>query len=137
MGKYAKYHRRSAGKREMNPLWRGIGCILIIVVPLLAYGMMLVFVPPIIATGKVPYQLLGYVRFPEWVFHYRILAVPASLIGSINNLWMNIITFFVMLLILTAVASLMYTAIYSFVGPARYSEMDAPPTKYKGKKYTR
>jgi len=121
----------------MNPIWRGIGCILIVVVPLLAYGMMLVFVPPIIATGKVPYQLLGHVQFPEWAFKVRIVADIASYISSIDNLWMNIITFFVMLLILTAVASLLYSMIYALIGPARYSELDAPPTKYKGKKYTR
>ncbi len=121
----------------MNPIWRGIGCILIVIVPLVAYGLMLVFVPPIIATGKVPNQLLGYTHFPDWAFKVQIVASIASFISSINNLWMNIITFFVMLLILTAVASLLYSMIYTLVGPARYSELDAPPTKYKGKKYTR
>ncbi len=137
MGKYARYQRKSSGRKEIQPIWRGIGCILIIVVPLLAFGMTWAFVPPIIATGKVPYQLLGRVQFPEWVFRVRIVAYIASYIGSIDNLWMNVITFLVMLLILTAVSSLLYSMIYALVGPARYSEHDAPPTKYKGKKYTR
>ncbi|MBE3037619.1 MAG: hypothetical protein IMZ62_02235 [Chloroflexi bacterium] len=137
MGKYAKYQRKSPEKKGMHPIWRGIGCILIIVIPLLAFGMMLVFVPPIIATGKVPYQLLGHVHFPEWAFKVRIVADISSFISSIDNLWMNIITFFVMLLILTAVASLLYSMIYTLVGPARYSELDAPPPKYKGKVYKR
>jgi hypothetical protein len=137
MTKYAKYQRKSAEKKGMNPIWRGIGCILIVIVPLLAYGMMLIFSPLIIATGKVPYQLLGYVQLPEWAFKVRIVADVALFIGSINNLWMNSITFFVMLLILTGVASLLYSMIYSVVGPARYTELDAPPTKYKGKVYKR
>ncbi len=137
MGKYAKYQRKSPEKRGMHPIWRGIGCILIIVVPLLAFGMMLVLVPPITATGKVPYQLLGRVHFPEWAFKVQTVAVIASYISSIDNLWMNIITFFVMLLILTGVTSLLYSMIYTLVGPARYSEMDAPPPKYKGKVYKR
>lgn len=121
----------------MNPIWRGIGCILIIVVPLMAYGLMLVFVPPIIATGKVPNQLLGYVHFPAWAFKVPIVASIASFISSINNLWINIITFFVMLMILTTVASLLYSMIYTVVGPPRYSAQDAPPPKYKPKVYKR
>jgi len=121
----------------MNPIWRGIGCILIVIVPLLAYGLMVLFSPLIIATGKVPYQLLGYVHLPEWVFRVRILAGLALFFSSINNLWMNIITFFVMVLILTAVASLLYALVYALIGPARYSSQDAPPSKYQGKKYTR
>ena len=137
MGKYEKYHRKSPEKRRMNPIWRGIGCILIIVVPLLAYWMMLVSVPLIIATGKIPYQLLGHVHFHEWVFKLRITTLIASFISNINNLWINIIMFFVMLLILTSVASLLYSMIYALIGPARYSELDAPPSKYKPKVYKR
>jgi len=137
MAKYAKYRIKSAEKKGMNPLWRGIGCILIVIVPLMAYGLMLVFVPPLIATGKVPNQLLGYVQFPDWAYKFRAVAGIAGFIGSINNLWMNILTWFVMLLILIAVASLLYSMIYSLVGPARYSELDAPPAKYKAKVYKR
>jgi hypothetical protein len=137
MGKYSKFQRKSPAKKGLHPIWRGIGCIFIIVVPLLAYGLMLVFVPPIIATGKVPPQLLGYVHFPDWAFRYRAISGIATFISSLNNLGVNIVTFFVMLLILTAVASLLYSMIYSVVGPARYSQVDAPPSKYKAKKYTR
>jgi uncharacterized membrane protein YuzA (DUF378 family) len=137
MGKYAKYQRKAPVKRGLHPIWRGIGCILIIVVPLIAYGLMVLVVPSIIATGKVPYQLLGYVHFPIWVFKVRILADIAIFIGSINHLWLNIITFFVIVLILTGVASLLYAMFYSLVGPARYSALDAPPSKYKAKVYKR
>lgn len=137
MAKYAKFQRKSSERKRSNPIWRGIGCILIIVVALLTYGLMLVIVPLIIATGKVPYQLLGPVHFPDWAFKLRITADIASYISSFNNLGINIISFLVILLILTGVASLLYSIIYSLVGPARYSDLDAPPTKYKGKKYTR
>ncbi len=137
MGKYAKFQRKTPEKKGLNPIWRGIGCILIVVVPLLAYGLMILFAPVIIATGKVPYQLLGFVHFPDWAYKVRIVADIAIFIGSIQNLWLNIITFFVIVLILTTVASLLYSWIYSVVGPARYTEMDAPPSKHKAKKYTR
>ena len=137
MGKYTKYHIKAHDKRGLKPIWRGIGCILLIIAPLLAYGMMLAFSPSIIATGKVPYQLLGHAQFPEWFFRVRIGADFASYLSSIDNLWINIITFFVMLLTLIGAFSLLYTLIHALVGPARYTDLDAPPSKYKGKKYTR
>jgi len=137
MGKYAKFQRKSPEKRRLHPIWRGIGCILIVIAPLMAYGLMVLSVPSIIATGKVPHQLLGHVHFPEWVLRYRITAGIASFISSISNPWLNIITFFVILLILAAVTSLIYTILYTLVGPARYSPLDAPPSKHKVRFYKR
>ena len=137
MAKYSKYQRKTSEKKGSNPLWRGIGCILIVIVPLTAYVLMLFCVPPLIATGKIPHQLLGYVQFPLWVFKYQAINGMATFIGSIHNLWMKMLTWFVILLLLTAVASLLYSMIYSLVGPARYTELDALPSKYKSKKYTR
>ncbi len=137
MGKYSKYQRKSAEKKGMNPIWRGIGCLLIVIVPLVSYILMVLLGPLVIATGKIPYQLLGHVNFPAWVWRYRILNGIALFILNLNNLWFNILAFFVILLVLTAVTSLVYSLIYSLVGPARYSETDAPPSKYKAKKYTR
>jgi hypothetical protein len=137
MAKYSKFQFKTPVKRGMNPVWRGIGCILIVVVPLMAYGLTVLFAPKIAATGKVPHDLLGTIHFPSWVFRVGILGDIAYFIAHINNLWLNIITFFVMLLILTAIASLVYSFVYSLIGPARYTATDAPPPKYKAKKYTR
>jgi uncharacterized membrane protein YuzA (DUF378 family) len=137
MAKYAQFKQRPTAKKVMNPIWRGIGCILIVIVPLVAYWLMILTVPLIIATGKVPYQLLGLIRFPDWTHRVPVIATVVSYIGSINNLWLNIIAFFVIVLLLTGVASLLYSMLYALVGPARYTEVDAPPAKYKGKKYTR
>ena len=137
MSKYMKYQHASPRKKEMHPIWRGIGCILIVIIPLMAFGLMLVIAPAIIKTGLVPYQLLGYVHFPVWAFRFHITSVIAIFIGSLNNLWFNIIVFFVMLLILAGITSLLYSALYQVVGPARYTPLDAPPSKFKSKKYTR
>ena len=137
MSKYMKYQHASPRKKEMHPIWRGIGCILLVIIPLMAFGLMLVIAPAIIRTGLVPHQLLGYVHFPVWAFRFHITSVIAIFIGSLNNLWFNIIVFFVMLLILAGITSLLYSALYQVVGPVRYTPLDAPPSKYKSKKYTR
>jgi hypothetical protein len=137
MAKYAQFKQRPTARRVMNPIWRGIGCILIVVVPLVAYWLMILTVPMIIATGKIPYQLLRPAHFPDWAYRAPVIAEMARFIGSISNLWLNLIAFFVIILLLTGVASLLYSMFYALVGPARYTEVDAPPAKYKGKKYTR
>ena len=137
MSKYVKYRIKPKPKKELNPIWRGIGCILLVVVPLMAFGLMLLVVPALIATGKVPYQLIGYVHFPLWAYRVMIVKNIALFIGSFKDLWLNIIIFWVMVLILTTVASLLYAWIYSLVGPARYTALDAPPPKHRGKNYKR
>jgi drug/metabolite transporter (DMT)-like permease len=137
MAKFTQFQRKSVEKKGMHPIWRGIGCILIIIAPLMSYGLTLLFVPALIATGNVPYQLLGYIHFPAWVYHSKITFGIGSYLSSFSNPWFNIIIFLVILLILTGVGSLLYTYLYSLVGPARYTAVDAPPSKHKPKFFKR
>jgi len=137
MGKYAKYQRKSEKKPGMNPIWRGIGCILIVIVPVISYAMMVIFSPVIIATNLVPSELLGHVKFPAWVLKSPILSDVTFFIGGINDLWFKLIAFFVILLLLTAIFSLLYTMVFQLIGPPRYTDKDAPPSKYKAKVYRR
>jgi hypothetical protein len=130
-----KYERKD--KPQMNPLWRGFGCIVMVALPLITYGLTVLAIPPIVATGLVPLQLLGYVNFNDWVFKVRGLSDIAVFIRGINNLWLGLILFFIILILLTGIASLIYTAVLQVIGPPRYSEKDAPPSKYKAKPYKR
>ncbi len=137
MAKYNKFQPKTRVTREIHPVWRGIGCLLIVILPIISFLLMLVVSPAILATGFVPYQLTGYVHFPDWMFKTQITAGIARYIGSLENLWANLVIFIVVLVILSGVIWLLYSALYKMVGPARYSEVDAPPTGYKPKKYTR
>jgi hypothetical protein len=138
MGKYLKYEQKSQKKnKEMNPVWRGIGCILILLVPAMSYGLMLVFVPPIIATGMIPWELLGYVHFPVGLLSWPVLGPLLLFIGSINNLWINLIGFFVFLVVLSGTFSLLYSLVWQYAGPPRYTLLDVPPSDHKGKSYKR
>jgi len=137
MAKYQKFQRSTPKKQGLHPIWRGIGCILLVIVPLLSYWLTTIFKPMILATGKVPYQLLGHVVLPDWAYKYRILYGISVYISSINDLGLNVIMFLVIALILTTISSLLYAAMYSVVGPTRYTELDAPPANYKPKVYKR
>ena len=137
MAKYAKYARKSVPRPEANPIWRGIGCILIVVVPVISYALTAILTPLIVATDLVPLELLGHVKFPEWAVKTPILSDITFFISGINGLWLKLIAFFVILLLLTALFSLLYTMVSQLIGPPRYSDKDAPPPKYKAKVYKR
>lgn len=138
MGKYAKYEQKSKrDKREIHPVWRGIGCILMIIVPAMSYALALLVIPPIQATGYLPHDLFTRVSLPSWTYQTPVITYIATFISSIDNLYALLIFFFVILLILSSIVSLVYAGIYQAIGPARYSAVDAPPSTYKAKRYKR
>ena len=136
MGINVRYTRPKE-KPQMNPIWRGVGCILAVVAPLVSFGLTILAIPPLLSTGLVPLELLNPIRFPDWVFNVPVLTDIAAFLGGINSLGLGIITFIVILILLTGIFSLIYVSIIQVIGPPRYSEIDAPPTRHKTKRYTR
>ncbi|MGD0750166.1 MAG: hypothetical protein ABSA23_02035 [Anaerolineales bacterium] len=137
MGRYSHFHNPPKKKPEVNPIWRGVGCILMVALPLISFGLTLFSIPKLVATGLVPYQLLGRVNFPTWVIRAPVLSNAAIFIQSINNLWLGLLVFFVILILVAGISSLIYVSVLQVIGPPRYSEQDAPPTGYKPKVYKR
>jgi hypothetical protein len=137
MGHYDKSIHKSKPRPQMNPMWRGIGCIFFIVAPLISYAIAVLLVPPLDATGMVPLELLGHIHFADWVYHVPILNSIAGFIAGINDMGLGLIVWFVVLVLLTGVFTLIYVAIMQTIGPPRYSEIDAPPPRYKAKPYKR
>ena len=138
MAKYAKYQPKSTRhQREIHPIWRGIGCIMMVIVPLMAYGLAVLFTPPIEATGLLPRELFQPLRLPDWAFETPVLREVAVFFAGVDNLGALLLFFFIFLLVLSGVFSMLYAGIYQAVGPARYTAFDAPPPNYKGKRYKR
>jgi hypothetical protein len=131
--------RRETGNKKMtvNPLWRGFGCIAMFLLPVVTFGLTWFLTPVISATGYIPLDLLGYVKFPDWTYRAPVLGIITSFIGGIKDLWLNILVFIVILIVLIGIFSLAYTIVMQVMSPPRYSEIDAPPSRYKAKKYTR
>ena len=137
MGKYSKYQRPSIKRlREVHPIWRGIGCILIVLVPLMAYALATLLVPVIGASGKLPYQLFTRVHFPDWVYRWPLLHGLGVFLGSIDNFWALLLLFLLIMPLLTGLFTLLYLIVYQRLVP-RFTMFDMPPLKYKTKKYKR
>jgi hypothetical protein len=137
MSKYSKYQRKSPPGKQTHPVWRGIGCLLILFVPMISYGIGYLLLQEAKRLSIVPFQLLGYIHFPEWVIGVPFLSTMARFLGGFKDLGAKLVFFLVTLFILAGLVSLIYSAIYQAIGPSRYTELDAPPTGKKSKEYKR
>jgi hypothetical protein len=137
MSKYRKFERKEIATKTMNPMWRGAGCILFLVVLAISYFGTMFALPMVVATGQVPPEILANVKFPPTLYKIPILNNICLYLSSINELWLKLILFFLIVMVLATVTSLIYSFIYQMVGPARYTEMDAPEMDLKAKAYKR
>ena len=137
MGRNTRQHYERKEKPPQNPLWRGVGCIIMVALPLITYGLTLLAIPPVLATGLVPLELLRNINFSAWVFRVRGLSDIAIFLRGISTPWLGVLLFVVILILLSGLASLVYVAVLQTIGPPRYSEKDAPPSTHKAKPYWR
>jgi hypothetical protein len=137
MTKYSKYLPKRKPRKTTNPMWRGIGCLLMILVPAISYWIALALLQLTKSHDLVPPMLLGHFHFPEWGSKIPGLASIFFYLSSLEDFWAKLIFFFVILLILSGLISLLYSAVYQLIGPSRYSELDAPPENRKTREYKR
>ena len=131
MGKYQKYERQAYNRPyQTHPIWRGIGCVLMVIVPIISFALAHELVNGSMrGTVPIPYDLLGYIQFPDWVWKIPYMTSVFNAIGSYPNPWAVIAFGFIVIVILTAIFSTGYAFLYRIIGPSRYTHLDAPPPK--------
>jgi hypothetical protein len=123
---------------EPHPIWRGIGCFLMLILPPISYVISILTVDYAIQQGiRLPEGLAGYPVMPEWLFSIPGLVSILYWIQSLNNLYANLLVGFFILVALAGVMAMIYAVMYRISGPPQYSEFDAPPPRRKVKKYRR
>lgn len=138
MGRYRETVRqvdpRAAGP---PPIWRGIGCLLIFLVPIVSYAAADVTMPFFLDRGWVPQELLFTPQTPDWL---RIMPVLAQVFRFLFGRYASLATLgltFIYIILIAGVLSVIYAYMYRMAAPSRYGSMDAPPPKIKIKKYKR
>ena len=115
MGKYAKYEsvRREKKPQGPHPLWRGIGCLMMVLIPVMSYAGASLLVDANLRHHWLPLPRALYGPAVKPLL-YAELAVGAilSMLG------------FVLLVVF-------YSFLNSILGPPRYGPMDAPPPRRK------
>ncbi len=140
MTKYTVASRRRPmnEKEQVAPIWRGIGCIMFIVVPLLSLGAAYAVVQIAVAANwPMPYQIMGYPVLPALLSKSDALVPIVLWIEGIQNLYAILILTVLFIVAIGALVSWLYSVVYKIVGPPRYGPLDAPPTKGRIKRYTR
>ncbi len=140
MGKYSSYSRPKP-KPNLNvvhPVMRGIGCIMIIVVPILAYGISVLLVNYGGTHGwPIPPDWFGQPTMPPLLWKLQGLQTILYFLQAQNNLKANVIFTIALIVVIGGIMSMIYGYMYTLFGPPRYGPQDEPPIRVKVKRYRR
>jgi hypothetical protein len=124
--------RMDRGKRErpwkIHPIWRGIGCFFILLIPIMSYVGADLFIR-YNRWFPMPEDLRQPILIP-----YTQLDTIDVLIDSMNGflgrlIYANLFFTLVFLFLGFGVLSILYSILYRIVGPPRYGRFDSPPVK--------
>jgi hypothetical protein len=117
---------------------RGIGCILMIVVPILAYGVSVLLVNYGGNHGwPIPASMYGPPSIPPALWKMQNFQSILLFLQNQSNLEANLLFTVAITAVIGGLMSIIYGYIYALFGPPRYGPQDAPPIRKKIKKYTR
>jgi len=140
MGKYSSNARRPAAppRNQIPALVRGIGCITMVIIPILSYGIADYLIEKGPARSwPIPPNLLGTPDIPTFFLQSPYLGGIARFLQAQNNLSANLIFALAITLIIGGFMAIVYGYVYAMFGPPKYGPTDVPPPRVKTKKYTR
>jgi hypothetical protein len=140
MGKYTTHSRQAPKPRivGVHPVMRGIGCIMMVVVPILAYGSALLLIDYGIQKGwPIPPDWLRPITVPPFLLGLKGLAPIWNILLRQDNFIAVVVFTIAILVLIGGIMSILYGYIYTIFGPPRYGPQDAPPIRTKVKRYKR
>jgi hypothetical protein len=139
MGKYNIYAKKSDGKprRTVHPVWRGIGFLMIILIPIISFAATLVLLQENAKNGwfSIPADL--------YIYKIQLVSIPSTKDFMYEQnvrdplIIVKLLITGLFSIALFGVFSMVNFAMYGAFGPPRYGPLDVPPTAYKGKAYKR
>jgi hypothetical protein len=140
MGRHRSSVQKPSGELgRQHPIWRGIGCLLMVLVPVISYAAADVSMEYYLCPRNlVPRDLIFTIQAPELIARF----LPGLAYGFnkfLGNPYLPatlLLTLF-FILVLGGFFSFFYAVMYRMSAPTRYGPMDAPPPRVKIKKYKR
>jgi hypothetical protein len=130
MGYSSKRFEKNQGERpwEVHPIWRGIGCLLIIMMPIIAWACAELFMQnQQIFTLPVSWYRPLAIPLTQWQPLNVILSGIDSLFSSLQFTLGTISLTLVFLFLGYGLLTLIYAVVYRIFGPPRYTQVDAKP----------
>jgi hypothetical protein len=131
-------HKELPSRREVHPVWRGIGFVMILLIPIISWLASMVLLD---VGRKQGWAFLGElsdpIKFPEWAYKVPVIMNVANYITNFPNLKSLLLFFFLVLILLSGVFAVLNAVLYRMFGPPRYTNLDAPAPRVRTKRYTR
>lgn len=139
MGKYTDRRKEVHIEKDhtKSPAWKGIGCVLMIVIPAISIAAAIVTMNSSLA-AYLPPALLDYPKLPEFVsmLSYDVQALLFPITG-IWGLYGIIFLGVVYMVIIGSLVSSIYALLFRTVGPGNKSPFDVERPNVRAKKYKR
>lgn len=140
MTKYtaASQRRARSPAAQTHAVWRGIGCLLGLLIPLISWSLAVATVRAAVdGNWPLPYQLLGNPVMPPVLWKVAGLVPVLAFVEGQRNLYAVLAITLAYVIVAGAAMSFVYAAAYRFVGPERYGPYDAPPPNFRVRRYKR
>jgi len=138
MGKYQSGVKREEPRSTgPHPIWRGIGCLLIVLVPIISFAAADLTMPFFRDRGLVPRELLTTPQTPDWLSLVPPVAQAYQFLFARPGILATLALTFIYIIFIGGIMSVVYAFMYQIAAPSRYGSMDAPPIRTKVKKYKR
>ncbi len=138
MTRYNKFQRPEFKRPPIHPIWRGIGLIILLLIPIISWFGAESLVDEGMKRGwafVVP--LAGRLILPADVYYMPGMATIGRYLANQPNMGAKLIFFVLIAISFFGLISLIYAIAYRFIGPPQYLPIDAPPPKVKVKSYKR
>lgn len=140
MGKYrsSAVKRGADKKREPHYAWRGIGCLMLLIVPVISVAAGFETINYGLKHGwPIPFQLLGMPVLPDFFYKSTGLMILLTPIVRTPHFYAYAVTSLMYMVLLGGIMSVVYAFAYRMATPSRYGPLDAPPPNIKVKRYKR
>lgn len=125
-------------KQQIHPVWRGIGCLITVVTPIISWAA----AASLIDLGKAQNwpslaEMSGTYRFSPIFYQIPGVSVVANYLSGIPYLIPLVILFILFLMLFSGIFAFLNAVLYRMIGPPRYGELDAPAPRIRTKRYKR
>ena len=132
---------------RVHPIWRGIGCVMIVLIPIISYAIGDIVTANMEAVRQFFNQMGLFRRSVDLLAWMDVIADAVPQIAAqtrdlkatlaldpIPYFWGKMLICFVLSMVLFAFLSILYSIIFTITGPSPYGQMDVKPKRYKRRK---
>lgn len=140
MGKYTSQVKQKETVRVqgVHPIMKGLGCFIMIIVPVVSYGAAMLLVNYGIGQRwPIPTEWLGTPQFYPLMWKLSGLASILGFLQTQTNLYANLVFALGIAVVIGGIMAIFFGYLYRFLGPSEYGPLDVPPIRVKVKRYKR